>query len=415
MASVSSSLPSFVWFPNTSFIDYLYRKYPGEVPTVKKKRKPSPSFWDLDDDLHSWILAERKKGLGVLNFQVKQKALELAAQKGYTMFKASHGWIAEFKRRKNLIYRCPTKTARKETFTDEDLVSKTAIGFIYSFLYSEWLQREEEAFLDRIKKIKVVDFIPHDRIYNLDQTMVRLVSPHAKTIATKGEKQVRLSDEALRTFRDVETVTVWFKCFTDLQVLVKHPPGDKEGFTITLTIRADGGKHPAVIVFKGGRSGELSEKIMKSLEVPRNIFVHSSASAWWTEPLDHLWVKYTFPDGDAKKILFRDQAPVQRLVSTQLLLDDRNVEQTFIPAARTGDYQPLDVGVNRPFKVYYREESAKWRSTHFDTTKSNYLKKPSRQDFINMVSTAWSRVSEECVRKAFKEIIARLLTTWWLI
>jgi hypothetical protein len=186
-------------------------------------------------------------------------------------------------------------------------------------------------------------------------------------------------------------------------VTVKHPPGEKEGFTISLTVRADGGKFPAAIVFKGNRkTGELSERILSSLVVPGNVFVFSSTSAWWTEYLDNLWIKYTFPKSDDKKLLIRDQAPVHKLSSSQELFEERNVEQLFIPAGKTGVYQPLDVGVNRPFKAYYREEYEKWRLENSNVTRKGYLKKPSRQDFINMVSVAWERVSCDAVRNAFR-------------
>lgn len=38
-----------------------------------------------------------------------------------------------------------------------------------------------------------------------------------------------------------------------------------------------------------------------------------------------------------------------------MLLEDRNV-QLFVTAAMTGVWQPLDVGVNRPLKIIYRDE-----------------------------------------------------------
>jgi hypothetical protein len=67
----------------------------------------------------------------------------------------------------------------------------------------------------------------------------------------------------------------------------------------------------------------------------------------------------------------------------------------------TGEWQPLDVMVNRVMKALFRAEYHRWRKTHFDVTKSNYLKKPTRQDFINMVSAAWKKVDMECIRKSF--------------
>lgn len=183
---------------------------------------------------------------------------------------------------------------------------------------------------------------------------------------------------------------------------MKEPSGEKEGFTVTLTVRADGVKCPAVIVFKGSKSdGELSDRIKSKLDVPSNVFIESSKNAWWTSKLDEKWIRYTFPECEEQKILIRDQAPVHCLQGSEKLFKKRNVKQIFIPASRTGDFQPLDVSINRPFKVYYRDEYAKWRKNNRGVTKAGNLKKPSRQDFINFVSEAWKKVSPDCVRNSF--------------
>jgi hypothetical protein len=86
-----------------------------------------------------------------------------------------------------------------------------------------------------------------------------------------------------------------------------------------------------------------------------------------------------------------------------MLLEDRNVDQIFIPVAMTGKWQPLDVMVNRVFKAFYKAEYHAWRQRNNEETKSGYLKKPGRQDFVNMVSAAWGKVDLNCVRKSFEK------------
>ncbi|OQV11470.1 hypothetical protein BV898_14199 [Hypsibius exemplaris] len=75
----------------------------------------------------------------------------------------------------------------------------------------------------------------------------------------------------------------------------------------------------------------------------------------------------------------------------------------------TGKWQPLDVMVNRVFKSFYKAEYHKWRLDNNAQTKGGYLKKPGRQDFINMVSAAWEAVDFDTVRNSFvkAEIIDR--------
>lgn len=73
-----------------------------------------------------------------------------------------------------------------------------------------------------------------------------------------------------------------------------------------------------------------------------------------------------------------------------------------VPPRRTGELQPLDVGINKPFKDHLANGYHEWRGKHDKVTKSGY-KKPSKQDFINFVSTAWDNISPDCIRNAFKK------------
>ncbi|OQV13590.1 hypothetical protein BV898_12227 [Hypsibius exemplaris] len=123
-------------------------------------------------------------------------------------------------------------------------------------------------------------------VKNADQTNVRLVCPYNRNISPIGVKQVK----------------------------VIQPPGEKEGFTINLTVAADGTKYPVVIVFKGAaKTGKLSEKISKTLVFPPNIFVTSSRSAWWNQEIDEEYIKQNFPlDGD-ETVFIRDNFIVHKM------------------------------------------------------------------------------------------------------
>ncbi|XP_055340969.1 tigger transposable element-derived protein 6-like [Paramacrobiotus metropolitanus] len=330
------------------------KRLKSNAPPRKQKHRRQPKYRDIEDDLYEFVMAERKKGLIVTRFELKERALNLARAKGAPTFKASSGWLTEFLKKRCLRYRVPTRHARKSVFTEQDL------------------DDELDYFL-RLHNSVVLDGTPNDRVFNFDQTMIRLVSPKPKTLTPFGVNEVT----------------------------VKHPPGEKEGITVSLTIRADGGKYPAVVVLKGGKNGELSDGILSKLKIPGNIFLESSYTTWWTEQMDNDWIKYTFPDDKEKQVLVRDQATVHKKVSSELLLRDRNVEQIFIPAGRTGDYQPLDVSVNKSLKSFFRSEYQARRASHNEVTKSGYLKKPGRQDFLNMISRAWQNVTADVVRNSF--------------
>ncbi|GAV08906.1 hypothetical protein RvY_18530 [Ramazzottius varieornatus] len=163
----------------------------------------------------------------------------------------------------------------------------------------------------------------------MDQTMVRVVAPGKKTISPKGVKEVSVS----------------------------HPTGDREGFTVNLTIRADGFKYPAEVIFKttakaGVRvvngwikrlsnpgfgqltslAGVLSDAYIAELNVPENIVVRSARKVWWNGRFDDDYV----------------------------------------------DNVPTTLSSN-----------------------PGYIKKPGKNESIQMVSSAWKKVDVEVVKKSF--------------
>ena len=77
--------------------------------------------------------------------------------------------------------------------------------------------------------------------------------------------------------------------------------------------------------------------------------------------------------------------------------------QVFIPAGKTGQMQPLDVGMNRPFKIFWEEEYHTWRKdlTENDLTKAGYLRGLTRRKIIDMVFFCWVKVTDTCVQISF--------------
>lgn len=121
----------------------------------------------------------------------------------------------------------------------------------------------------------------------------------------------------------------------NLQVKDIHSPGEKEVFAAALTISADRKKLSAVVVFKGSpKSGILSASIMENFTVPNNIIAQSLRSAWWTELLDHAWIKSTFPFDGKKRVFIHDQFSLHEMESRKPVLDKRNIQQVSFPRAK---------------------------------------------------------------------------------
>ena len=219
-----------------------------------------------------------------------------------------------------------------------------------------------------------VNNIPFNLIFNMDQTSVKLQNTYKKTLSPIGAKQVT----------------------------VIQPPAEKECMTVALMIGADGSKFPAAILFKGAlKTGVLSPKILQKLVIPDNVRVYSNAKGWWNAVFDRKWLKDYLNKNHRGGCLIRDQATVHCNVASRFILEKLDIEQVFIPKGLTGMYQPLDVGVNFPFKCYLKKSYHQWRDERTKTTKKGYLKKPDRQDFINFVSDAWEKISVLTVQNAF--------------
>ena len=189
---------------------------------------------------------------------------------------------------------------------------------------------------------------------------------------------------------------------------MKNPPGDKECFTINLTVKADGTKLPAQVIFKtAAKGGQLSESFIEKLKVPSNIEVMSAPKAWWSSKFDDDLVTKLFPLWQEETIFLRDSFSVHLMEKIVTRLESLNVHQIIIPAGMTGELQPLDVGINKPFKDYVKEEYRQWRMNNISFTAKGYIKKPGKKEFLLFISKAWEKISESVVRNSF--FAARIL------
>ncbi|GAU99377.1 hypothetical protein RvY_10393 [Ramazzottius varieornatus] len=284
---------------------------------------------ELEDEVYKRYEDRQKASKPTREFDLQRMAIAVAAERGVTGFKASKGWVGDFRQRRGLVLRVTTKIGRKFAQTEGDKI-------------------QEEFFLHRIFKAVFINN-PHPYlIMNMDQTSVRLQNTYKKTLSPKGAKEVR----------------------------VVQPPGDPECLTVCLTISANGWKFPASVVFKGNKkTGKQSPRILNKLEIPENVRIFSTHSGWWNSAFDRFWIKETFDERHDGGTLIRDRAPAH------------------------GSFE--NVGVNFPFKSYLRKSYHLWRDNCTAVTKSGYLKKPSRQDFIKFVSEAWEKIKVSTIENSF--------------
>lgn len=83
----------------------------------------------------------------------------------------------------------------------------------------------------------------------------------------------------------------------------------------------------------------------------------------------------------------------------------------FFPPNTTSRLQPMDLGVNKPFKDRIRKSWELWMSLdeHMnDYTKKGYRRQVDRQTFIDWVEQAWDDINEDTIKNSFNVLIRGL-------
>jgi hypothetical protein len=85
--------------------------------------------------------------------------------------------------------------------------------------------------------------------------------------------------------------------------------------------------------------------------------------------------------------------------------NDLGVDVDFVPAGYTCILQPVDVGVNAPFKAAIRDLNHTWCLEHYPgIQRDDKLPKPDRDDVYEWVQRAFDKVSSASIWKTFAHI-----------
>ena len=140
------------------------------------------------------------------------------------------------------------------------------------------------------------------------------------------------------------------------RIRITHTRANKKGFTVALAARGNGEKLPAMVIFKE-RNGRLGPRVSSQLQIPSNVRVKASQNGWMTADLYHWWLRCLYrPDPvnnlERRRLLLVDHyRPHISEPSKKILTQECNSDLIMIPAGCTSLVQPMDVSVNRPFKV----------------------------------------------------------------
>ena len=300
------------------------------------KRVKQQKYPQIDEMMLEWFEEARDRNYVINDEIIKQTALVFGSDLGLTDFKASSSWVIAFKRKHGIKY--------PPLYGEASSVSEVVV----------------EDYKTQFNGI-IEGYDPKD-IFNFDETSLffKLLPSHSLCMDAKASGVKKLKDR----------------------------------FSVGLCASSLGEKLEPLII---GHSA--SPRCFKGLDLTKiGISYKSSKKAWMTstlfkEYLDELNSKMK---AQGRKILLLvDNAP-SHILGEEL----SNVQVSFLPKNTTSVLQPLDMGIIRAFKAYYRSVFLK----HFIINKRKVeeaVKDVNLALAINWAAEAWQKVKPVSIQNCF--------------
>jgi hypothetical protein len=302
-----------------------------------KKRKTV--YEELNCFVWEWFCTARSKQLPVSGRLIQEKARMLAVSLGHNDFTASNGWLEAWQRRFSV---------RLATLCGE-------AAAVCEDVVADWKKR----------LATITDGYDLADIYNADET------------------------------------GLYFRALSNRSMIVRDDPRkgiktSKERITVLLACSAAGEKLKPLVIGKAENPRCFRGVDKTSLPVT----YRANKKAWMTSALFKEWLERlngTMKLQQRSILLFIDNAgphPDMQL---------SNIKLVFLPPNTTSRLQPCDAGIIANVKALYRTDLSRHLLAVMDDANSaaDLAKRVNIIDAISWLHTAWSSVSEECIRKCF--------------
>jgi hypothetical protein len=314
-----------------------------EENKIKPERKKirASNYQQVEDAVHTWYRQMRVKNLPVTGPILIEKTMKFASDLKVEEFKASHGWLDNFKKRNNIS-------------------SKVMAGECES-VCAEMTENWKTAVLPKMLE----NWDPKD-VYNCDESGLFFKMLPNRTMHTKGEK-------CHGSKKSKERVTVMFCSNLD--------GSDKYKLTVI-------GK------FKNPRCFKDVHDLPVHYMAQKNAWMDSDIYREWVRKFDHKMARQ-----GRKVLLFMDNVSSHNKYD-QEALSLTATEVKFFPPNTTSRLQPMDQGIIQACKVKYRHRLLQRMVADIE---AGIVTKIDLKEAIRMLSNARNSVSEETIANCFRK------------
>jgi hypothetical protein len=209
----------------------------------------------------------------------------------------------------------------------------------------------------RLFRDSIAKLDPRRVLVNMDETPVWFDNQSRYTVTTKGTRHVKQ----------------------------RATSNEKKRITVVLGCKSNGEKLPPVVILKSKYSGP----------VPEGMLIWYQEKAWMNSTLSLQWLDQ-FATNDTHLLWDCFSGHKSEKVKERL----KTIDHSFIPPRTTALLQPLDVGVNKPFKDRLRTKWNHWIEGGKLTKYGNYASVPISL-LLEWIADCWDSITTSTILNAF--------------